>query len=92
MSCVWNQRKVQAIATAAPVTITPSPTGLQTIHAVSYDGHYAVGAPQAYGRLRLIDTDGYLGTYGKPQTIEVSSAMVWQAIIVVLTLVGIVAL
>ena len=43
-------------ATAAPVTITPSPTGLQTIHAVSYDGHYAVGAPQAYGRLRLIDT------------------------------------
>lgn len=45
-----------------------------------------------YLRLRLIDTDGYLGTYGKPQTIEVSSAMVWQAIIVVLTLVGIVAL
>ena len=43
-------------AAAAPVTITPNPTGLQTVHAVSYTGRYAVGATQAYGRLRLIDT------------------------------------
>ena len=43
-------------AHAAPVTITPSPTGLETVHAVSYTGRYAVGATKTYGRLRLIDT------------------------------------
>jgi hypothetical protein len=43
-------------AAAAPVTITASPTGLQTIHAVSYTGRYAVGAAEPYGRLRLVDT------------------------------------